>query len=456
MDLISVNPSTGKKINIFKEIDLNKLDALMNQANNAYAQWSILSIDNRAIWIKKAAVILRERKTMLAELMTAEMGKPIAQAEGEVEKCAYVLEHYAENAERFLEDEFIESRFTKSIVSYRPLGVVLGIMPWNFPFWQVFRFTAPQLMAGNTVVLKHSNNTTGCAVAIEDVFRSAGLPDGVFTTLVVDVDTMANVIKNPIIKGISFTGSSRVGKIVAAQAGSVMKKCVFELGGSDPYVILDDADMENAANVIVNARFNNAGQTCISPKRLIVTKNKSEEFTKYILEVAQTWKCDYPTKAEPNIIGPLARFDLLETFAHQIEESINLGAKCLMGGKVWPGEGFFYQPTVLIDVKPGMPAYDEELFGPTIAIIVAEDEEDAIRIANDTEFGLGGAIFTTDIERAENIAKHQLQCGAVFINDFVQSDPKLPFGGINASGYGREIGIHGIREFTNIKTICVK
>lgn len=456
MDLISVNPATGNKINIYNELNINDLDTLVNKSNSTYHEWSILSIDSRAVWIKKAASVLRERKTEFAVLMSTEMGKPVAQAESEVEKCAYVLEYYAENASKFLEDEFVETKYSKSIVSYRPLGVILGIMPWNFPFWQVFRFTAPQLMAGNTVVLKHSNNTTGCALAIEDVFRSAGFPDGVFSTMVVDVDKVERVIKNPFIKGISFTGSLRVGKIVAAQAGAVMKKSVFELGGSDPYIILDDADLENAANAIVNARFNNAGQTCISPKRIIVTKNKSEEFIKYILETAKTWKCDVPTKTTPNIIGPLARFDLLETFSRQIEESIRLGAKCLMGGKVWPGCGFFYQPTILVDVKPGMPAYDEELFGPAIAIITAENEDDAIRIANDTEFGLGGAIFTTDIERAEYIAKNQLQCGAVFINDFVQSDPKLPFGGINASGYGRELGIQGIREFTNIKTICVK
>ncbi len=456
MDLISVNPATGRKLNVYKEIGLNDLDIIIRNADSAFSYWSTLTIPNRAIYLGKAAEILRDRKSDFAKLMTSEMGKPIDQAISEIEKCAYVLDYYAENASRYLEDEIVETKFSKSWFSYRPLGVILGIMPWNFPFWQAFRFAAPQLMAGNTVLLKHSNNTTGCAVAINDIFKSAGLPDGVFTSLIVDVDKVERVIKHRAIKGISFTGSSRVGKIVASQAGSVMKNCVFELGGSDPYVILDDADLQNAAQVIVTARFNNAGQTCIAPKRIIVTKNKSEEFIKYALETAKTWQCNYPTKAEPNIIGPMARFDLLETFVNQIQSSIALGAKCLMGGKVWPGCGFFYLPTVLVDVKPGMPAYDEELFGPALVIITAEDEDDAIRIANDTEFGLGGAVFSADIERAEYIAKHQLQCGAVFINDFVQSDPKMPFGGINASGYGREIGVLGIREFTNIKTICVK
>ena len=387
--------------------------------------------------------------------MTLEMGKPIAQSRAEVEKCAWVCEYYAENAEKFFSDEMIETDASKSFVSFQPLGIVLAVMPWNFPFWQVFRFAAPGLMAGNAGILKHASNVSGCALAIEEVFREAGFPENLFRTILVPSSQMEKVIKNEKIKAVTLTGSVPAGKAVAKTAGSVLKKTVMELGGSDPYVILEDADLEMAADTCVTARFINGGQSCIAAKRFIVVEKVYDEFEKLFIEKMKSKKMGDPID-ESNDIGPQASVPLRDELHQQVEKSIKLGAELLLGGKIPELKGAYYPPTVLSNVKKGMPAYDEELFGPVAALIKAKDESEAIKIANDTIFGLGAAVFTGDVARGEKIAKEKLHAGCCFVNAFVKSDPRLPFGGIKESGYGRELSVYGIREFVNIKSIYIK
>ena len=387
--------------------------------------------------------------------MTLEMGKPIAQSRAEVEKCAWVCEYYAENAEKFLSDELITTDASKSFVTFQPLGVVLAVMPWNFPFWQVFRFAAPSLMAGNSGILKHASNVSGCALAIEEVFREAGFPKNLFKTILVPSSEMESVIKNEKIKAVTLTGSVPAGKSVAKTAGSVLKKTVMELGGSDPYVILEDADLEMAAETCVNARLINGGQSCIAAKRFIVVEKIYNEFEKLFVEKMKLKKMGDPFD-ESNDLGPQASVSLRDDLHKQVEKSIKLGAELLLGGKIPEIKGAYYPPTVLSNVKKGMPAYDEELFGPVAAIIKSKDETEAIKIANDTIFGLGAAVFTSDMKRGEKIAKEKLQAGCCFVNAFVKSDPRLPFGGIKESGYGRELSAFGIKEFVNIKTIYIK
>ena len=387
--------------------------------------------------------------------MTLEMGKPIAQSRAEVEKCAWVCEYYAENAEKFLSDELITTDASKSFVTFQPLGVVLAVMPWNFPFWQVFRFAAPSLMAGNSGILKHASNVSGCALAIEEVFREAGFPKNLFKTILVPSSEMESVIKNEKIKAVTLTGSVPAGKSVAKTAGSVLKKTVMELGGSDPYVILEDADLEMAAETCVNARLINGGQSCIAAKRFIVVEKIYNEFEKLFVEKMKSKKMGDPFD-ESNDLGPQASVSLRDDLHKQVEKSIKLGAELLLGGKIPEIKGAYYPPTVLSNVKKGMPAYDEELFGPVAAIIKSKDETEAIKIANDTIFGLGAAVFTSDMKRGEKIAKEKLQAGCCFVNAFVKSDPRLPFGGIKESGYGRELSAFGIKEFVNIKTIYIK
>jgi len=456
MELITYNPSTGEVLKKYTQIDDNELELKLSNSKKSFQDWSKTTFEFRASILHNVAAILEKNKKQYAELMALEMGKPIAEGISEIEKCAFVCNYYADNAELMLKPTHIDLNFSESYIAYKPLGTILAIMPWNFPFWQVFRCAAPTLMAGNCCVLKHSNNTTGSAIAIEEIFKEAGVPEGVFYSLIIDVDRVEKVISHSAVQGISFTGSTRVGKIVASQAGLAMKKCVFELGGSDPYVILDDADLDYAADIVVNGRYYNAGQTCISPKRAIITKKNEKHFIDLILAKAQKWTADNPLKQTPNAIGPLARKDLLNGFSDQVEKSITLGAKCIIGGKKIDSNGNYYLPTVLIDVKKGMPAYDEELFGPAISIITAKDEDEALIIANDTEFGLGGAVFTNDIEKGKYIAENILQCGAACVNTLVKSDPRLPFGGVKNSGYGREIGLIGLQEFVNIKIINIQ
>ena len=405
--------------------------------------------------MKNAASVLKNRKEGLANLMTLEMGKPLAQSRAEVEKCSWVCDYFAENAEKFLEDQVIKTDASKSFVTFEPIGVVLAVMPWNFPFWQVFRFAAPNLMAGNSGVLKHSSNVMGCALAIENIFKEAGFPENLFRTLVISSKNVAGVIKNRVIKAVTLTGSTAAGVSVAKAAGEQLKKTVLELGGSDPYLVLEDADLDKAADTCVNSRLLNGGQSCIAAKRFIVVESIYNEFEKIFVEKMKSKKMGDPFD-ESNNLGPQARNDLRDELHQQVRKSVEKGAKILLGGEVPAGKGAYYPPTVLTEVKKGMPAYDEELFGPVAALIKVKNEEEGIRVANDSTFGLGAAVFTRDIAKGERIAQKELAAGSCFVNEFVKSDPRLPFGGINESGYGRELSVFGIREFVNIKTVYIK
>ncbi len=454
MTITTSNPATGEVLETYDEMSAEQVEATLAEVDAAQRQWSRTGFGHRAGLMKKAAQALRDRSDELARLMAAEMGKPLGGGRGEVEKCAWVCDFYADKAESFLADEPVEADATKSYVAFRPLGVVLAVMPWNFPFWQVFRFAAPALMAGNAGVLKHASNVLGCALAIEDVFRQAGMPRHLFRTLPIGASGVAAVIENPIVKAVTLTGSTPAGQAVARTAGSVLKKTVLELGGSDPYVVLEDADLEATAATCAASRLINSGQSCIAAKRFIVVEEVRERFEELLVGRMETAKMGDPTE-EGVEIGPQAREDLRDELHEQVRKSVEAGARCLLGGQAPDGPGAFYPATVLTGVEPGMPAYDEELFGPVAAVISAADEEDAIRIANDSVFGLGAAVFTADAQRGERIAADRLEAGSCFVNAFVKSDPRLPFGGIKQSGYGRELASYGIREFVNIKTVYV-
>jgi succinate-semialdehyde dehydrogenase/glutarate-semialdehyde dehydrogenase len=404
--------------------------------------------------MKKAAAILRERAREFGELMTAEMGKPVAGGVAEAEKCAWVCDYYADNAEEFLADQEVETDASRSFVTFQPIGVVLAVMPWNFPFWQVFRFAAPNLMAGNAGVLKHASNVPGCALAIEEVFRGAGFPDGLFRTLLVPGSRVDSIIENPLVRAVTLTGSTPAGRAVAEKAGEQLKKTVLELGGSDPYLILEDADLDAAAATCATARLINSGQSCIAAKRFLVVEAVREEFEERFVAAMAATKMGDPME-EDTVVGPQARGDLRDELHDQVKRSVASGARCLLGGEIPEGPGAFYPPTVLTDVRPGMPAYSEELFGPVASVIPVKGEAEAIRVANDSVFGLGAAVFTRDEERGTRIAREELEAGACFVNAFVRSEPRLPFGGVKESGYGRELAPFGILEFVNIKTVWV-
>jgi succinate-semialdehyde dehydrogenase/glutarate-semialdehyde dehydrogenase len=451
----SINPATNEEIKSYPEMNNNQIEEIISKSHQSFLNWHKTEFSQRAILMKKAADVLRSKKEKWAEVMTLEMGKPINQSRGEVEKCAWVCDYFAENAEKFLKDEIIKSDAEKSFVTYNPLGVILAVMPWNFPFWQVFRFAAPNLMAGNAGVLKHSSNVTGCALAIEEIFREAGFPENLFKTLVVSSKGIKGVIENKLISAVTLTGSVPAGKAVASMAGSVLKKTVLELGGSDPYLVLEDADLEKTADTCVNSRLLNGGQSCIAAKRFIVVESIYNKFEKLFVEKMQEKKMGDPLD-ESNYLGPQARADLRDELHSQVVKSIEMGAEILLGGEIPKMRGAYYPPTVLSNVKPGMPAYNEELFGPVAGLIKAKDENDGVKIANDTNFGLGAAVFTSDVQRGERIAKKELNAGCCFVNEFVKSDPRLPFGGIKESGYGRELSAFGIKEFVNIKTVYIK
>jgi succinate-semialdehyde dehydrogenase/glutarate-semialdehyde dehydrogenase len=451
----SINPATEEEINCYSEMDENQVEDILKKSEKAYLQWRNIDFGTRADLMKKAALVLRNNKDKYASLMTLEMGKPINQSKAEVDKCALVCDYYAENAGSFLKNEIVKTDAKKSFITFQPLGVILAVMPWNFPFWQVFRFAAPHLMAGNSGVLKHSSNVTGCALAIEEIFKDAGFPEDIFRTLIVSSKKVNKIIRNSKIKAVSLTGSVSAGRAVASTAGEVLKKTLLELGGSDPYLILEDADPEKAASICANARLINSGQSCIAAKRFLIVEKIYNEFENLFLQKMKEKKMGDPFN-EKNDVGPQARNDLRDELHQQVEKSINNGAKLLLGGEIPSGKGAFYPPTVLSNVLPGMPAYDEELFGPAAALFKVKNEKEAIRIANDTSFGLGAAVFTSDIERGEWIAEKELNAGSCFINDFVRSDPRLPFGGVKDSGYGRELSLFGIREFVNIKTVYLK
>ncbi len=451
----SINPATDEEIKSYPVMDEIEIAKIISLSNSDFLSWKETGFSERTLKMKRAAEILRQKRDSLGKLMTLEMGKPILQSKSEIEKCAWVCDYFADNAERFLSDEVIATEASKSFVTFRPLGVLLAVMPWNFPFWQVFRFAAPNLMAGNAGILKHSSNVTGCALAIEEIFREAGFPENIFRTLIVPSKRIKEIIENKNIRAVTITGSVAAGKSVAGLAGSVLKKTVLELGGSDPYLILKDADLEQASGTCVVSRLINGGQSCIAAKRFIVVEDVYKEFERLFLQKMEKRKMGNPLDAA-NDLGPQARTDLRDELHEQVQRSIRLGAKLLLGGYIPDMKGAYYPPTVLADVRPGMPAYDEELFGPVAALIRVKNEEEGIRTANDSNFGLGAAVFTSDIKRGEIIAKERINSGSCFVNEFVKSDPRLPFGGINESGYGRELSAIGIKEFVNIKTVYLK
>lgn len=450
----SVNPATGQKIASYEEWPREKWSQALEECHGAFSTWRRRSLAERGALLRRAADVLEKQKEALARMASQEMGKPLAQGRGEVGKCALACRFYADNAEKFLAPDLIATDASKSYAAYEPLGVVLALMPWNFPYWQVFRCAAPALMAGNAVALKHANNVTGCALALEKVFMEAGFPQGVFRTLVAGIPAVKDIIAHPRVRGVALTGSTPAGKAVGSQAGAVLKKVVLELGGSDPYIVLADADLDLAAKTCAASRLINTGQSCIAAKRFVVVEKIRAEFEKRFVEFMRQQKMGDPLE-EGVTMGPLARPDLRDNLHKQVQESVAKGAKLLLGGEVPPGPGAFYPPTVLTDVKKGMRAYEEELFGPVASIIPVADETAALAAANDTIYGLGAAIFTRDAARAETLAR-EIEAGSVFINAFVRSDPRLPFGGVKESGFGRELSRHGIQEFVNIKTVYIQ
>ncbi len=454
MYLHSVNPATNKKIRSYKVHSPEQVSRKIVRGHAAWLKWKETGFKQRALLMNKAAKLLLEQKQELAHLMALEMGKPLAGGIAEIEKCAAACRYYADGAEGFLAGEPVATEASKSYVSFQPLGLVLAVMPWNFPFWQVFRFLAPALMAGNAGLLKHASNVQGCAAAIERILLEAGFPPKLFQNLVIGSAGVEQVIEHPLVQAVTLTGSTAAGKKVAEKAGSLLKKTVLELGGSDAYIILKDADLELAARVCAESRLINSGQSCIAAKRFIVERAIEKEFTLLFVNRMKAAIMGDPLQ-EGVQVGPQARTDLRDELHSQVETSLAKGARCLTGGFVPHGNHAFYPPTVLSKVRKGMPAYDEELFGPVAAIISAKDEDDAIRLANDSMFGLGGAIFSRNVKKAEALAATRLQAGSCFVNALVRSDPRLPFGGIKQSGYGRELGLYGIKEFVNIKTVYI-
>lgn len=459
MALVSINPATDVELEVYPEMSLAEVNERIEQAHNAYLTWRKSTFATRAELMRRAAQNLRDNAATYGRLMAAEMGKPLRDGQAEAEKCAWVCDYYAAHAKSFLQPQLIETDADKSFVTFQPLGVVLAVMPWNFPFWQLFRFAAPALMAGNVGLLKHASNVSGCALAIEEIFHEAGFPEHTFTTLLISSKQVEKIIEHPLVKAVTLTGSTAAGRAVAEKAGAVIKKTVLELGGSDPYLILEDADLESAVETCVKSRLINSGQSCIAAKRFIVVESQRAAFEKRFVERMQAVKMVDPladsTAADDLIIGPQARTDLRDELHEQVQRSVEQGAKCLLGGSIPKRPGAYYPPTVLTNVKKGMLAYDEELFGPVAAIIPVKDEQEAIRVANDSSFGLGAAVFTQDIAKGERIAAEELEAGACFVNALVKSDPRLPFGGVKESGYGRELSHFGIKEFVNIKTVYV-
>jgi succinate-semialdehyde dehydrogenase/glutarate-semialdehyde dehydrogenase len=454
MPLVSINPSTGQTIHRFIEHSRDEVDRIVDRSHNAFHGWRELAPSERGRFLNSLAGVLTSERDTLAMLITSEMGKPISQARAEIEKCAVACLYYARHGAAFLKPEHPPGAHRGSKVVFEPLGPVLAIMPWNFPFWQAFRAAVPTLLAGNTVLLKHASNVSGCALAIEELFKRAGFPGGVFQTLLVGSAAVSRLIASDHIAAITLTGSTAAGKQVAALAGAALKPCVLELGGSDPYLILGDADIALAAEVCATARLLNCGQSCIAAKRFIVVDSVRHSFEDQFVARMRARKVGDPLDTSTDV-GPMARADLRDEVHRQVRESVRHGARLLLGGQVPDGAGFFYEPTVLVDVAKGMPAYEQELFGPVAAVIAVPDEEAAIATANDSRYGLGAAIFTRDRRRGELLAQERLEAGLVFVNDFVRSEPSLPFGGIKQSGYGRELGPYGMRAFVNTKTISL-
>ncbi len=449
----SINPFNGNLINSYEEHSSDALQGILDNVQQEYVHWKQTSYGERSALMARAASVLRNRKEEFARLMTLEMGKLLRESMAEVEKCAWVCEYYSQHAEVLLKPEVVETDARRSYVTFQPLGIVLAVMPWNFPFWQVFRFAAPALMAGNAAVLKHASNVPGCALAIESVFREAGFPANLFRTLMIPASAVQEVIAHRYVKAVTLTGSESAGSSVASFAGKMIKKSLLELGGSDAFIVLDDADLEQTIKTAVTARMLNQGQSCIAAKRFIVTGGIAEAFTEGMKVAFEKLKMGDPLESDTQV-GPLARPDLVDDIEDQVKRSVEAGAVVVAGGKRIPGPGCFFEPTILTGVKPGMAVYSEETFGPVVTIITVQSEDEAINVANDSDFGLGGCVWTQDVEKGERVAL-QVETGAMFVNGMTKSDPRLPFGGINRSGYGRELGTYGIKEFVNIKTIWV-
>jgi succinate-semialdehyde dehydrogenase / glutarate-semialdehyde dehydrogenase len=449
----SINPATGEILGTYKEHTATEVEQIIDRVHCGWMIWRDYSFATRSAAMKRAAQLLRTRKEEYARLMTFEMGKLLREAMAEVEKCAWVCDFYAEHGPAMLQDEVIPTDASRSLIAYQPLGIVLAVMPWNFPFWQVFRFAAPSLIAGNAAVLKHASNVTGCALAIEEIFREAGFPEDLFRTLIIPSAAVQAVINNPKIAAATLTGSESAGSHVASAAGKQIKRTLLELGGSDAFIVLEDADLDAAVRMAVTARMLNQGQSCIASKRFIIVNQVADEFVLKLKQALEVMKMGDPL-VETTQVGPLARPDLVDEIERQVNESLRAGALLVTGGKRGIRPETYYEPTILDGVMKGMTVYHQETFGPVVAVIRVRDEEEAIAVANDSEFGLGGCVWTRDKERGEAVAR-KVETGAMFVNGMTKSDPRLPFGGIKKSGYGRELGVLGIREFVNTKTIWI-
>ncbi|MBI2676083.1 MAG: NAD-dependent succinate-semialdehyde dehydrogenase [Candidatus Aenigmarchaeota archaeon] len=453
MKFFSVNPATEEVMAEFEGMDYRQASAALKESKGRFHEWKNTDIGEKLRLAEALGERLLGRKNELSRIVTDEMGKPIREAIAEIEKCALLCDYYSKSAKGFLEKEVIDTQNKKSYITFEPLGLVLGIMPWNFPFWQVMRFALPAMIAGNLVVLKHASNVPRCSLKIQEIFADSGFPEFVFRSLLVDSSAAMRLVESDHVDAVSLTGSTSAGMQVASIAGKNIKKCVLELGGSDPFIVLEDADIGKAASNAVDARMKNAGQSCIAAKRFIVVKGIESEFEDTLVRNLEKLKVGNPLE-ESTDIGPLAKRDILEDVERKVEDARTKGAKILFGGGRPGGRGFFYQPTLLSGIKDNMEVYREEVFGPVMPMITAEDEREAVRIANGTPYGLGASIWSSDTEKAERLAR-QIEAGNVFVNTIVKSDPKLPFGGVKKSGYGRELGEFGIREFVNIKTVVV-
>ena len=455
MTIEVINPATGKLHKSYETLTQNELGQAIDHMEATRQDWLHVELKQRCKLMHNAAKVIRDDLDRYAMIITEEMGKPITQAKAEIEKCAWLCEHYADHAETYLQPELIQTEKSKSYRCFKPMGIVFAIMPWNFPFWQVMRFAVPNLLGGNAGLLKHAPNSTAAGQSVQEIFEKAGFPKGLFQSVIIDVELCGFIIDHHLVTGVTLTGSERAGSAVGAQAGKALKKVVLELGGSDPYVILEDADLDLAAQQCAISRLGNSGQVCIAAKRIIVVDAVREAFLEKLMAQIKTYQIGDPTDPKTNM-GPMAREDLRTQLHDQVQRSIAAGVECVMGGELPEGDGYYYPPTVFLDVKKGTPAYDEELFGPVVCVLYAQDEDEALRIANDTPYGLGAAVFTQDVAKGEIIARDKLEAGTCSVNALVGSDPRLPFGGIKLSGHGRELAAEGMHEFMNIKTVVIK